>query len=206
MPTEETPLESPPEPSKAISQRDRRAYIPPPGRKKIARVRKALRRRHAATLSWPITAAELLGDPGLHGYALQIARGEKKPSGWAAQKVLTRSREMAMWESDEELERLILPEIERHIGKENAVSPKELARMFDTSDRKVRAVVSALRTQGAPICSNTVNGFWWPRDLADFEEGIRTYRSQVGKMQMALLGAERGARMRFSKQGRLFSW
>ena len=105
------------------------------------------------------------------------------------------------WDTDEELERLVLPRIERALGQANSVGVKELAQDLGATPRKIRAVVSSLRARGAPICSNTVDGFWWPQDLPEFQRGIAIYRSQVRRMEEVLRGAEGGARRMFSKQG-----
>ncbi len=74
-------------------------------------------------------------------------------------------------------------------GERNAVTGKQLAKIFNCSEREITIAVNALRKDGTFICSGT-NGFWLPLDDKDIEGFVRQMRGRIADMEKVLKPAE----------------
>ena len=62
---------------------------------------------------------------------------------------------------------------DRHTGEENAVFSRELEYMLDMSGRDIRRVISALRKDGVPICSNYHKGYYYAEKQSEIENTLK---------------------------------
>ena len=81
-------------------------------------------------------------------------------------------------------QQLVLNRLYYHFrGRKNAVKGKDLKDVFGLSNREVRRIVSELRSHGYPICSNTVDGYFFAINLIDVAETILDYTGRIKEMQ-----------------------
>ena len=72
------------------------------------------------------------------------------------------------------------------VGKQNAITAKDLARLLGWNERDVTITINALRKQGELICSSTQSGFWLPADDRDIEQFVRGMQGRIKDMQKAM--------------------
>lgn len=83
-----------------------------------------------------------------------------------------------------DLKQRLLALMDRHSGKANAITRRELRRILgvpDNDDRQFRLLIEELRLQGVPILSsaNKPAGYYLPENLAELQTGIVQMRSYV---------------------------
>ena len=71
------------------------------------------------------------------------------------------------------------------VGEENAITTKELSRLFGWCERDITIQINALRKKGEFICSGA-NGFWLPADDRDIEQFVRQMQGRIKDMQRAM--------------------
>ena len=62
---------------------------------------------------------------------------------------------------------------DRHTGEENAVFSRELEYMLDMSGRDIRRVISALRKDGVPICSDFHKGYYYAEKRSEIDSTLK---------------------------------
>ncbi|MGF6990064.1 hypothetical protein M2150_001307 [Lachnospiraceae bacterium PM6-15] len=77
------------------------------------------------------------------------------------------------------------------LGKEKAISTKELMQALQCSERELRAIVSRERQNGAIICSATTGGYFKPSTREELKEFCRGLESQAITMFKALRSARK---------------
>lgn len=85
---------------------------------------------------------------------------------------------------DEILKRQIQNVLERHQGRNRAITRKELRRILQLelpSDRRLRLLIAEMRNSGVPIlfATEAPQGYYIPRDLAELKEGMNKLRSYI---------------------------
>ena len=58
-----------------------------------------------------------------------------------------------------------------HTGKDKAVYSSELEELFDLNGRSLRRIISALRQEGFPICSDCC-GYYYARNQAEINDTV----------------------------------
>lgn len=76
-----------------------------------------------------------------------------------------------------------------HTEEKNAINCGELAQLFNVTSKQVRNIISALRQDGAPICSSSY-GYWYSEDRADLLRTLNKIRSQIHNMECTAKGLE----------------
>ena len=81
---------------------------------------------------------------------------------------------------------------EFHKGEENAIFSKDLEAIYDMSGRDIRRIISALRKDGVPICSDYHKGYYYAEKpsevtgtLKGLEEHIAGMTDTIARLQMA---------------------
>lgn len=74
-----------------------------------------------------------------------------------------------------------------HCGQENAVTSKELERLFDLKGSEIRQIINTLRCQGNPICSDST-GYYY----AETEMEVRYSISHLNSRAMKIIKARNG--------------
>lgn len=84
------------------------------------------------------------------------------------------------------------------VGKENAISTKDLMQYLNCTERELREYISRERRKGAVICSATTGGYFKPKnhgELADCYNGLQkqaeTIMDALKSMKRALQEEER---------------
>ncbi len=83
---------------------------------------------------------------------------------------------------DEELERLLMAELRRHVGRAQAIKAETLGRLVLRDDRHVRLAIKRLiEAHGLPIGSAPTKppGFYWIDTAADLEEAEKNLRHRA---------------------------
>ncbi len=75
------------------------------------------------------------------------------------------------------------------VGAENAITSKELAKIYGCHERDITSSINALRKSGVLICSNG-SGFFLPKNDEDIKNFTRQMRSRITDMEKALKPAE----------------
>lgn len=72
------------------------------------------------------------------------------------------------------------------------VSRSYLSNQLQLSDRTVRQLISELRNQGIPICSNSrTGGYWIAKDKDEIQQTINEYRHRAFNMLITARKIER---------------
>lgn len=79
---------------------------------------------------------------------------------------------------------------ENRLGKERAISGRELARLCGISENELRRRVNRLRREGEPISSNHT-GYFCARTAGDVYATIRALRKMKDGLEAAIHGLER---------------
>lgn len=83
--------------------------------------------------------------------------------------------------------------IKKHIGKENAVTRKELATLTGINDSSIRLQIEEARESGIVICStHKSKGYYTPKDESEFTEYIKNY-SGPGLRRLEIAGKQKQA-------------
>jgi hypothetical protein len=82
-------------------------------------------------------------------------------------------------------------------GKHFAASAPELAALFKSNTRTIRARVRNLRLLGYPVCGTPESGFYWPMSREEGQHTRRNLLSQEEAVREAREGFERGLEMEF---------
>ena len=77
-----------------------------------------------------------------------------------------------------------------HTDEREAINCKELAQLYNVTSKQIRNIVSALRQDGAPICSSSA-GYWYSEDRVDLLRTLNKIRSQIRNMERTAEGLER---------------
>jgi len=81
-----------------------------------------------------------------------------------------------------------------HSGRGNAINAKKLVESLDmnfpSATRRLREIISALRKDGAPICSTYQGGYYWASTLEEKVESDAQKRKH-GISELAIAKAER---------------
>jgi transcriptional antiterminator len=88
-----------------------------------------------------------------------------------------------MWEIAEYLK-------DYHTEEKNAINCRELAQLYNVTSKQIRNIVSALRQDGAPICSSSA-GYWYSEDKGDLLRTLNKIRSQIHNMECTATGLEK---------------
>lgn len=75
------------------------------------------------------------------------------------------------------------------VGAENAITSKDLAKIYGCHERDITKSINALRKNGVLICSNG-SGFFLPKNDDDIKNFIRQMRCRIADMKKALKPAE----------------
>ena len=67
----------------------------------------------------------------------------------------------------------------RHIGHAVGITAEQLALALDTSTRKVRELVSDLRTDGVAVCGHPKTGYFIAATSAELEDTCRFLRGRA---------------------------
>lgn len=79
---------------------------------------------------------------------------------------------------------------ENCLGKEQAISGREFARLCAVSENELRRRVNRLRREGEPIASNHT-GYFYARTAGDVYATIRALRKMTDGLEAAIRGLER---------------
>jgi len=71
---------------------------------------------------------------------------------------------------------------DRHSGEDNAVFSRELEYMLDMSGRDIRRVISALRKDGVPICSDFHKGYYYAEKQSEIERTLKGLGEHIDGM------------------------
>ena len=74
-----------------------------------------------------------------------------------------------------------------HVGKENAIHSRELEKMFLLDGRSIRRKISALRQEGAAICSDEA-GYYFADNQKEINATITRLNELVTKVSNARTG------------------
>ena len=74
-----------------------------------------------------------------------------------------------------------------HCGEENAVSSRELERVFRLDGAELRRTINALREKGVPICSFD-GGYYYAATDEELRRTIWQFRSRIRRMAIAERG------------------
>ncbi|MGF6991438.1 hypothetical protein M2150_002713 [Lachnospiraceae bacterium PM6-15] len=77
------------------------------------------------------------------------------------------------------------------LGKENAISSEELTKIFNCTDRELRAIVSRERKSGAIICSATTGGYFKPKTKEELQAFYKGLKGQALSILEALRSSKR---------------
>lgn len=72
-----------------------------------------------------------------------------------------------------------------HAGEENAIFSRDLEALFQLSGRYIRRIVSSLRKNGIPICSDSHKGYYYakkPSEIADTLKGLSEHIAEASDM------------------------
>ena len=72
-----------------------------------------------------------------------------------------------------------------HSTEQEAINCRELAQLYNVTSKQIRNIVSALRQDGAPICSSSA-GYWYSEDRGDLLRTLNKIRSQIQNMEREL--------------------
>lgn len=78
------------------------------------------------------------------------------------------------------------------IGRDNAQTARELARVTGLSRREVMAQIQAARLRGERICSSPGNpaGFWIAENPAEYERAIKELSKRAGEQRQTIEAME----------------
>ena len=95
------------------------------------------------------------------------------------------------------LQQKAVDEIRQH-SRLDTISGIKLARVMGLKERPggkygadLRAVISALRIKGYPVCANGV-GYYWPKDDFELSKYVVDFQQRIDKQQAALDGMKKG--------------
>jgi hypothetical protein len=85
---------------------------------------------------------------------------------------------------DEYLKRQLQATLERHQGRRNAITRRELRQILEipnSQDRQLRLLIADLRHEGIPILMNTQPpaGYYLPESLVELKEGMNNMRQYI---------------------------
>ena len=73
----------------------------------------------------------------------------------------------------------ILAEMQRHIGAASGISAEALSHLLDVPERRVRHLVSDLRTEGYAICAHPSSGYFIAATAEELEDCCAFLRSRA---------------------------
>ena len=76
---------------------------------------------------------------------------------------------------------------QNHTGRDKAVCSKELERLFSLNGRTIRRIISSLRQDGNPICSNG-KGYYFARTQDEINETVSRLNGLVTGVSNARTG------------------
>lgn len=69
--------------------------------------------------------------------------------------------------------------MQNHIGKANAISGEDLARLIGVDPRKLRYMTVSVIEEGIALCSHPANGYWIAENAAELEACCQFHRSRA---------------------------
>lgn len=69
--------------------------------------------------------------------------------------------------------------MQNHIGKTNAVSGDDLARMLGISPREMRKMTDEVIDEGVALCSHPANGYWIAENAQELEATCQFHRTRA---------------------------
>ncbi len=69
--------------------------------------------------------------------------------------------------------------MQRHIGRENAISGKRLSEALQVNDREMRKLTDHAIEEGIALCSHPAYGYWVAKTPDELEETCRFHRSRA---------------------------
>lgn len=75
------------------------------------------------------------------------------------------------------------------VGRNNAISMRELSEQLNISPRTTRAIIQKARADGEPICSDWENGgYYLPNDSTEAKTYLNQQRARIRSARAALNG------------------
>lgn len=78
---------------------------------------------------------------------------------------------------------------DKHIGRKNAITSKEIENIFQCKGTDVRRIVNELRSNGVPICSSTT-GYFYAETKSEIKYTLAHIDSRIKKIEKAKEGIE----------------
>lgn len=69
--------------------------------------------------------------------------------------------------------------MQNHIGKANAISGEDLARLIGVDPRKLRYMTVSVIEEGIALCSHPANGYWIAENATELEATCQFHRSRA---------------------------
>lgn len=69
--------------------------------------------------------------------------------------------------------------MQNHIGKANAISGEDLARILGISPREMRKMTDAVIEDGIALCSHPANGYWIAINAEELEATCQFHRQRA---------------------------
>ena len=78
------------------------------------------------------------------------------------------------------------------VGQEKGMGVRQLAALANLTERKTKALVGYLRTEGVPICGTPPTGYFLPRTRTEAMSTLDSFASRYATTGACLMGISRG--------------